>query len=64
MTSHMPPVPPANRSPKGPQTSKGDSQADTSIKADRDPHINEQGDSANIKQNTTKKGGVHGNRMK
>jgi hypothetical protein len=48
MTKHMPEAPPANRSPKGPG----------------DPNTSEQGDTANIRQNTTNKGSFRGWRMK
>jgi hypothetical protein len=62
MTNHLPPVPPANRSNKGP-------------KDEIDPHQNnstkpkaqntaEQGETANIKQNTTNKGFFQGRRVK
>ncbi len=65
MAHHMPPpVPPASRSPKGPADSKSRVATDTTHKHDPEPHIAEQGDTANVKQNTTSKGGVHGNRMK
>jgi len=50
----MPPVPPANRSPKGP----GDShkvEPDTS-KDERPDNLAEQGRQGNIKQNTTNQG--------
>jgi hypothetical protein len=60
--SHLPPVPPANRSPKG----TGDTSerpSDTSKKrADVNPL--EQGDTANVKQNTTNKGFFKGRRVK
>lgn len=65
MSSHAPPpVPPANRSPRDPSGGKSKTPTDTTHKPDRDPHAAEQGDSANVRQNTTNKGGVHGNRMK
>lgn len=56
--NHMPPVPPANRSQKGP----GD-KSDVSKDAAATPaEINaaEQGDTANIRQNTTNKGFFRG----
>ena len=60
--SHLPPVPPANRSSKG----TGDTSerpSDTSKKrADVNPL--EQGDTANVKQNTTNKGFFKGRRVK
>jgi hypothetical protein len=63
MTKHMPPVPPANRTNKG----TGDDFAslqETSIKHPEPQNIAEQGETANIKQNTTNKGYFHGRRMK
>ena len=63
MTGHMPPVPPANRSKKGvPQDA--DAARDTSRKQDHTQNIAEQGDTANIKQNTTNKGFFQGRRVK
>ena len=64
MSPHMPPVPPANRNKKGPGD-RPDIASDTS-------HLNppgelnqaEQGDTANIKQNTTNKGKFRGRRIK
>jgi hypothetical protein len=60
--NEMPPVPPANRSHKG----TGDSveaNKDTS-KATTDVNTAEQGDTANIKQNTTNAGFFKGRRVK
>ena len=56
--SHLPPVPPDNRSPQGPG---GDPaiDSDTAIKkkdAERQRHLGEQGRQGNIKQNTTNQG--------
>lgn len=54
MTSKMPPVPPANRSPKGPgadpdlESGTGETQATRNLA--------EQGRQGNIKQNTTNQG--------
>lgn len=58
----MPPVPPANRSPKG---TGGDPEAqkDTSSKK-HDDNFAEQGDTANIRENTTNKGYFQGRRIK
>ena len=64
MSHSMPPVPPANRTSKGPATSKSRTASGAQPKKTPETHTGEQGDSANIKQNTTSKGGVHGNRMK
>jgi hypothetical protein len=63
MTKHLPPVPPANRSNKG----TGDASEpfhDDSVKHPEPENIAEQGETANIKQNTTNKGYFHGRRMK
>lgn len=60
--NEMPPVPPANRSHKG----TGDSvevNKDTS-KTTTDVNTAEQGDTANIKQNTTNAGFFKGRRVK
>jgi len=56
--SNLPPVPPDNRSPKGPG---GEAQVvdDTTANkkdADRKRHLGEQGRQGNIKQNTTNQG--------
>ena len=63
MTGHMPPIPPGNQSDKGP---KGDADAarDTSVKGTHQENIAEQGQTANIKQNTTNKGAFQGRRVK
>ena len=63
MTSHMPSVPPANRSSKGP----GDDpkiEQDTSIHHPKADNTAEQGETANVKQNTTNKGYFAGRRVK
>ena len=59
----MPPVPPANRSEKG----TGDhTEVDQDTSKVPDPHQNtaEQGDTADIKQNTTNAGFFKGRRVK
>jgi hypothetical protein len=63
MTGRMPPIPPANRSNKGvaPQT---EAAQDTSHKKDHTQNIAEQGETANIKQNTTNAGFFKGRRVK
>ena len=60
--SHVPPVPPANRSPKGP----GDESEVSKDAATSHAETNtaEQGDTANIRQNTTNKGFFQGRRVK
>ena len=64
MTKHMPPVPPANRSNKGTGDSDPESSQDESLKHPEHQNIAEQGETANIKQNTTNKGYFHGRRTK
>jgi hypothetical protein len=63
MTNHMPPIPPANRSKKG---TGGDPQSlgNAPVEHPERQNIAEQGETANIKQNTTNKGYFHGRRMK
>lgn len=58
----MPPVPPANRSQKGP----GDKSEVSKDKATPHAEVNtaEQGDTANIRQNTTNAGFFKGRRVK
>ena len=63
MASHMPPVPPANRRKKGPEASS-EAVRDQSLKHPEPQNTSEQGDTANIKQNTTNKGYFRGRRMK
>jgi hypothetical protein len=58
MTKTMPPVPPANRSPKGPGADPAaplDTSPDKKM-ADRQRNLSEQGRQGNIKQNTTHQG--------
>ena len=65
MSSHMPPVPPASRSRKGPPAQPDtNAEKDTSHKHGEVQNISEQGDTANIKQNTTNAGFFHGRRVK
>ena len=63
MTGHMPKVPPGNQSTKGP-SKNADADRDTSVKEKHTQNTAEQGETANIKQNTTNKGYFHGRRMK
>jgi hypothetical protein len=71
MTSNMPPVPSGNRSNKGPAGSRKtgketDSKAaeNKSVKPTEKHHnAAEEGETANIKQNTTNKGFYRGRRM-
>jgi len=60
--SHMPPVPPANRSHKG--TGDSSETVNDTSKTHADVNPLEQGDTANIKQNTTNKGFFKGRRVK
>jgi len=64
MSSHndMPPVPPANRSPKG-SGDKSEVAKDTAA-SHAETNTAEQGDTANIRQNTTNKGFFQGRRIK
>jgi hypothetical protein len=64
MTGHMPPIPKGNQSTKGPAASNADADRDTSIKDGHSQNPAEQGDTANIKQNTTNKGAFAGRRIK
>ena len=63
MSSHMPPVPPANRSKKGVDPHPEPVQ-DQSSRHPEPQNSSEQGDTANIKQNTTNKEYFRGRRMK
>lgn len=60
--SHMPPVPPANRSQKG--TGDKSQASKDSVASHSDVNIAEQGETANVKQNTTNKGFFQGRRVK
>ena len=64
MSGHMPTVPPGNRSDKGPIQKNADKLKDTTHKESKAENLSEQGETANIKQNTTNKGFFHGRRMK
>jgi len=63
MPGHMPPIPPGNRSNKGPKPN-ADVARDTSAKESHTENTAEQGDTANIKQNTTNAGFFKGRRAK
>jgi hypothetical protein len=71
MSSKMPPIPPANRSRKGSgNSSKVDKLSDAGVAENRSVRQTEQrhnaaeeGETANIKQNTTNKGFFRGRRM-
>ena len=64
MTKHMPDVPAANRSKKGPGNHHEVGSDTTHERRPDDLNTSEQGDTANIKQNTTNKGFFRGRRMK
>jgi hypothetical protein len=63
MPRHMPPIPPANRSKKGP-VQNADRERDTSHKEVHTQNVSEQGDTANIRQNTTNEGFFQGRKVK
>lgn len=58
--AHLPPVPPANRTNKGPgpQEHEGDRSAEAmeGKQAAKDRNLGEQGRQGNVKQNTTNQG--------
>jgi hypothetical protein len=62
MSSHLPPVPPANRS-KEPGSGSEESKDTSGAPPEKHHNASEEGDTANIKQNTTNKGFFHGRRM-
>jgi hypothetical protein len=62
MSSHMPPVPPANRSQKGSGSDPEESK-DKAVKHEHHANSAEEGETANIKQNTTNKGFFRGRRV-
>ncbi len=63
MTNRMPPIPPGNQSNKGPKAD-ADSVQDTSKGHNENKNSAEQGETANIKQNTTNAGFFKGRRVK
>jgi hypothetical protein len=66
--NHMPPVPPANRSPKGPgdksEVSKDAATPHAEVNTAEQGETAKQGETANIRQNTTNKGFFQGRRVK
>lgn len=64
MTKHLPAAPAANRSKKGPGDNYEVASDATPAKRPGDLNTSEQGDTANIRQNTTNKGSFRGRRMK
>jgi hypothetical protein len=63
MSSHMPPVPPANRSNKGGNSDTEVSKDQKLVKHEHHANSAEEGNTANIKQNTTNKGFFRGRRI-
>jgi hypothetical protein len=62
MPSHMPPVPPASRNKKAPKRDPQRAQDEKLVKHEHHPNAAEEGQTANIKQNTTNKGYFRGRR--
>ena len=62
MSSRMPPVPPGNRSNKGPAGRPNTLSKEKSLKDEHHLNAAEEGETANIKQNTTNKGFFRGRR--
>ena len=57
MSQRLPPVPPENRSDKGPsEPGAGNDQTDANIPDPRHRNLDQQGRQGNIKQNTTNQG--------
>jgi hypothetical protein len=68
MSSRMPPIPPANRSKKGrgsdPEMLKEEMlKEEKSVKHEHHANTAEEGETANIRQNTTNKGFFRGRRL-
>jgi hypothetical protein len=67
MPTHMPPVPPANRSKNDHRSDSGKRFAKVSndklVKHEHHANAAEKGETANIKQNTTNKGFFRGRRF-
>ena len=61
--SKMPPVPPGNRSNKSIPGGSTERSAEKPVKHGHHPNAAEEGETANIKQNTTNKGFFHGRRF-
>ena len=63
MSSRMPPVPPANRSKKGPKRGTSEVSKDKKLaKHEHRANSAKEGDTDNIKQNTTNEGYFRGRR--
>jgi hypothetical protein len=63
MSSHMPPVPPANRSKRGGKSEMAVAKDKKLVKHEHHANSAEEGDTANIKQNTTNRGFFRGRRF-
>jgi len=63
MSSRMPPIPPASRSKKGGKSERKVSTDEKLVKHEHHANSAEEGDTANIKQNTTNKGFFRGRRL-
>jgi hypothetical protein len=63
MSSHMPPIPPGQRSNKGGKNEREVSKEKKLVKHEHHANAAEEGDTANIKQNTTNKGYFRGRRQ-
>jgi len=59
----MPPVPPGNRSNKGTASGPTTRSKEKWAKHEHHPNAAEEGETANIQQNTTNKGFFHGRRL-
>jgi hypothetical protein len=63
MSSRMPPVPPENRSKMGPKSERKKPKDKKLAKHEHHANSGEEGETANIKQNTTNKGFFRGRRL-
>jgi hypothetical protein len=63
MSSNMPPVPPASRSKYGLKRNPKVLKNDKLVKHEHHPNSAEEGDTANIEQNTTNEGYFRGRRQ-
>jgi hypothetical protein len=62
-SSHMPPIPPGNRTKKGPGSDPAASKDEPLKQPEHHHNAAEEGETANIKQNTTNKGFFRGRRQ-
>ena len=63
MSSRMPQIPPANRSKQDGKSERRVSKEEKLVKHEHHPNSAEEGDTANIKQNTKNKGFFRGRRL-